>query len=167
MPDVVDRATRSRMMSGIRGRNTRPEMYVRQGLHRMGFRYRLHVKEIPGRPDIVLPKHCALINVNGCFWHGHDCRYFKLPDTNRAFWLEKIKVNVARDQADLEAQKSLGWRVLVVWECAIRGAVKREGADELLRDIAGWLTSDSVVAVVDQRGLCVTGNPLSTSPVIR
>ena len=121
MVDIVDKATRSRMMSGIRGKNTQPEILIRHGLHRLGFRYRLHGSKLPGRPDIVLPKFNAVILVHGCFWHGHDCRYFKLPTTRTGFWKEKIDGNRARDSRNLDSLLTAGWRVCIVWECAVRG----------------------------------------------
>ena len=93
MADVVDRKTRSRMMSGIRGKNTRPELLIRKGLHARGFRFRLHDKRLPGKPDLVLPKYSAVIFVHGCFWHGHDCHLFKWPQSRREFWRKKITRN--------------------------------------------------------------------------
>lgn len=120
MTDVVDTSTRSRMMSGIKGKNTKPEIIVRQALHRAGFRFRLHRKDLPGKPDIVLPKYHAVIFVHGCFWHGHDCRYFNVPKTRTDFWLNKIMANARRDRIQEDALKSAGWTVFTVWECEIR-----------------------------------------------
>lgn len=121
MTDVVDKQTRSRMMSGIRGKNTRPELLIRRGLFAAGFRYRLHCKSLPSRPDIVIHKHRVLILVHGCFWHGHEgCRYFKLPAENAAFWKAKLLANRKRDRTSIAQLKSLKWRVAVVWECAVR-----------------------------------------------
>lgn len=121
MADVVDVATRSRMMSGIRGKDTKPEMVVRRYLHQSGFRYRLHVRDLPGRPDIVLPKFNAVVDVRGCFWHQHaGCRYAATPKSNRSFWQDKLASNVRRDRTSEEALSALGWRVFVVWECEIR-----------------------------------------------
>lgn len=140
-------------MSGIRGGDTRPEMFVRRRLHRLGFRFRLHAKDIPGRPDIVLPKYNALIIVNGCFWHGHDCRYFKRPKSNSTFWISKITANIKRDATNLANQRELGWRVLVVWECAIRGAGVESASDRVTDSIATWLRSDSPAAFIDATGL--------------
>src|SRR5688572_25930517 len=98
MADVVDKATRSRMMSGIRGKNTRPEILVRSFLHRAGLRFRLHSNALPGKPDLVFPRHRAAVFVHGCFWHQHqDCRFATQPATNRAFWQKKLEGNVARD----------------------------------------------------------------------
>ena len=126
MADIVSRAKRSEMMSGIRGKDTRPEMIVRQGLHARGYRFRLHRKDLPGKPDIVLPKYRAAIFVNGCFWHGHDCHLFKWPKTREAFWREKIDLNRKRDAASISDLLSRNWRVLVVWECALKGRLKQE-----------------------------------------
>lgn len=107
-------------MSGIRGKDTRPEIIVRQALHRAGFRFRLHRKDLPGKPDIVLPKYHTVIFVHGCFWHGHGCRYFKVPKTRTDFWLDKIMANAKRDRLQEDALRSAGWRVFTVWECDIR-----------------------------------------------
>lgn len=112
---------RSRMMRGIRGSNTQPELQVRKELHARGFRYRLNAKELPGRPDIVLPKWKTVIFVHGCFWHAHQgCRYFRIPATRIEFWQEKLAANAARDARQVEQLLEMGWRVLVVWECALR-----------------------------------------------
>ena len=116
--DIVDRATRSRMMSGIRGRNTKPEVMVRRALHAAGLRFRLHRRDLPGVPDIVLPRWRAVVFVHGCFWHRHPgCRYATTPATNRAFWARKLSQNVLRDARQLRALRQLGWRVFVLWEC--------------------------------------------------
>ena len=120
MTDVVDIATRSRMMSGIRGRNTRPEMTVRKFLHSQGFRFRLHRKDLPGTPDIVLPKHKTVIFVHGCFWHRHsNCRFATMPQTNIEFWNSKFESNVVRDEKNESALKASGWHVLILWECEL------------------------------------------------
>lgn len=120
MVDIVDAATRSRMMAGIRGKNTKPEMAVRQALHHAGFRFRLHRKDLPGKPDIVLPRYKAVIFVHGCFWHGHDCRYFRIPGTRTDFWLGKISQNKSRDARTEEQLRAAGWHVFIIWECWIR-----------------------------------------------
>ncbi|WP_439636117.1 very short patch repair endonuclease [Oceanicaulis sp.] len=126
MADIVSKAKRSRMMSGIRGKDTKPELIVRQGLHARGYRFRLHRKDLPGKPDIVLPKYRAVIFVNGCFWHGHDCHLFKWPKTREEFWREKIDLNRKRDATSISDLLSRNWRVLVVWECALKGRLKQE-----------------------------------------
>ena len=151
--DVVDRTTRSRMMSGVRAKNTSPEIFIRQGLHALGFRFRLHAKDIPGKPDIVLPKHRALIIVHGCFWHGHGCRYCKTPKTNTAFWQEKIQGNKLRDNRILQLQLDAGWRCLVVWECAVRRAKQMPCELNTVALCASWLAGDSCLALIDEQGL--------------
>jgi len=119
--DIVDPATRSRMMSGIRGKDTVPEMMVRRFLHGRGFRYRLHRKELPGRPDLVLPRLKVCIFVNGCFWHRHPgCVFATTPKTRPEFWNEKFQKNVVRDLANIEALNNAGWNVLILWECQLK-----------------------------------------------
>lgn len=121
MADVVDRSTRSHMMAAVRSRNTAPELRVRRYLHAAGLRFKLHPRELAGRPDIVLPRHSAVIFVHGCFWHLHArCAKAKLPETNRAFWSEKLGTNVRRDRATRKRLQTEGWRVLIVWECETR-----------------------------------------------
>ena len=118
MTDVVDKATRSRMMSGIQGKNTVPELAVRKFLHSHGFRYRLHVKTLPGKPDIVLPKYQTVVFVHGCFWHQHKrCNNAVMPKSNTNFWKNKLEGNIERDKRAITALKKSGWRCLVVWEC--------------------------------------------------
>ncbi|MBC3954828.1 very short patch repair endonuclease [Pseudomonas triticifolii] len=149
MTDVVDAATRSRMMAGIQGKNTSPELLIRKALHARGFRFRIHAKHLPGKPDLVLPKYNAAIFVHGCFWHGHDCRFFKVPQTRPEFWLEKIGKNQARDLVQIAALRALGWRVLVVWECAVRSMKKQKTM--LLIDLIGeWLVNGSEYLQLDE-----------------
>lgn len=120
MVDIVDKKTRSTMMAGIRSKDTRPELVVRRHLHQRGFRFRLHAKGLPGRPDLVLPKWKVAIQVNGCFWHGHTgCPRYRIPTTRRAFWLQKIRANRSRDRRALKRLCAAGWRVAVVWECSL------------------------------------------------
>lgn len=137
MVDIVDVATRSRMMSGIRSRNTKPEKIVRCLLHRKGFRFRLHARELKGVPDIVLPRYRAVIFVHGCFWHGHECPLFKWPQTRADFWQDKIGRNRANDQRAVAALMTDKWRVCVVWECALRK--DQEEIDTFINRIADWL----------------------------
>lgn len=111
-------------MSRIRGKNTKPEMTLRRGLHAAGLRFRLHVRGLPGTPDIVFPRYRAVIQVNGCFWHGHRCALSKMPETRPEFWAAKIAANVARDERNAKSLYDLDWRVLVVWECAIKGPAR-------------------------------------------
>ena len=148
MADVVDSTTRSRMMSGIRGRNTKPEILIRSLLHRHGFRFRLHVRDLPGKPDIVLPRYHAVIFVHGCFWHGHDCPLFKWPGTRPDFWRNKIGRNQANDQKVREALLASGWRVGIVWECAIRGASKN--IEAVAQSLADWLRGRA--QFIEERG---------------
>jgi len=139
--DVVSKAARSRMMSGIRGKDTKPELIVRKGLHKFGFRYRLHDKMLPGKPDLVLKKYNAVIFVHGCFWHGHTCHLFKMPQTRREFWESKIKENRERDEKAVSALKNKGWRVGVVWECSIKGRT-RMNPGELISSLTSWIKSN-------------------------
>jgi DNA mismatch endonuclease, patch repair protein len=119
--DIVDQKTRSRMMSGIKGKDTKPEIAVRRFLHRQGFRYRLHASELSGKPDIVLPKYRTAIFVHGCFWHQHpNCPFAAVPQTNKAFWRKKLAANVERDKKAIDTLRKQGWRVLIVWECETR-----------------------------------------------
>lgn len=139
MPDIVDSKTRSRMMSGIRGRNTRPELLIRKALHARGFRYRLDAKDVLGKPDILLPRYRAAIFVHGCFWHGHRCILVKKPvDTNGAFWAAKIARNRERDAEVREAVAGSRWRQLTIWECALRGK-HRLDFEALIDRIALWI----------------------------
>ncbi|MDQ7981389.1 very short patch repair endonuclease [Paraburkholderia sp. SARCC-3016] len=147
MVDIVDAATRSRMMSGIRGRNTKPEILIRSLLHRRGFRFRLDARDLPGRPDIVLPRYRAVVFVHGCFWHGHDCHLFKWPQTRVEFWREKIDRNRSNDAKVTAALRERGWRVATVWECALRGA--NRDLDGVLQRLVDWLQSDA--ATFDER----------------
>ena len=140
MADVVRPEIRSRMMSGIRGKNTRPELILRKGLHALGFRYRLHAR-LPGRPDMVFPQLKAVLFVHGCFWHGHHCHLFKWPKTRDEFWRSKIEGNVARDQRSIAALRADGWRVGVVWECALKGR-SRIPLTQVVRRCSSWLTSN-------------------------
>jgi DNA mismatch endonuclease (patch repair protein) len=142
MADVVSPETRSRMMSGIRSVNTIPEMTVRKGLHARGFRFRIHHSSLPGKPDLVFPKYRAVIFVHGCFWHAHKCALFKWPKTREQFWKDKIEKNRIRDLAVMDELELQGWRVLLVWECALKGKERRP-SDEVVTSCATWLLSSS------------------------
>ena len=125
MADVHDADTRSYNMSCVKSKNTKPEIWVRKYLFACGFRYRINVKKLPGTPDIVLPKYKTAIFVNGCFWHGHkNCRYFVIPKTRPEWWLDKINRNIDRDQANILALKKSGWRVITIWECQLKPAIR-------------------------------------------
>ena len=117
MVDTRTPEQRSRIMKSVKSKNTRPEMTVRQTLFRMGYRYRLHYKSLPGRPDVVFPGRRKAILVHGCFWHHHGCKIGKLPRSHLDYWLPKLEQNVRRDRANIEQLESLGWRVLVIWQC--------------------------------------------------
>lgn len=137
MADVHSPEQRSSNMAAIRGKNTRPEMTVRRLLHRLGFRYVLHHKKLPGRPDLVFPGRRKIIFVNGCFWHMHDCRYGKVvPATRTEFWQAKRSSNVTRDEANVRALQGLGWQVLVAWECEARDP------DTLVKRLVAFLRAD-------------------------
>jgi DNA mismatch endonuclease (patch repair protein) len=126
-------------MAAIRSANTEPELIVRRLLHRAGYRYRVHRKDLPGTPDLTLPKWNALIEVHGCFFHAHDCHLVKRrPADNAAFWEKKLTANVSRDRRNAEAAATLGWRRLVIWQCAITGRTRLD-LDDLLSHIAEWL----------------------------
>jgi DNA mismatch endonuclease, patch repair protein len=138
MVDIVKPEVRSRMMSGIRGKDTQPELLLRRGLFARGIRFRLHVASLPGRPDIVIPKHRVAILIHGCFWHAHKgCKYFRLPGGNRRFWAEKLGRNRKRDVQDAAKLQASGWRIAIVWECATRVS-----STAVLDALFGFLRSD-------------------------
>lgn len=142
MTDIVDKVTRSRMMAGIRGKDTRPEMVVRRALHARGFRYRLNVRSLPGAPDLVFPKRRAVIFIHGCYWHRHEgCRYATTPATNTEFWASKFAGNVARDARNVRDLRSAGWRVGIIWECALKG----DRGDEAIACVAEFLEEDWLI----------------------
>jgi DNA mismatch endonuclease (patch repair protein) len=141
MPDIVSPEVRSRMMAGIRSTGTRPEMMLRQGLHRAGFRYRLHVRDLPGKPDMVFPRYHAVIFAHGCFWHGHDCHLFRWPSTRPEFWQAKIARNRAVDARSEASLLEQGWRLGIVWECALKGRYRRSH-ESIVAACSRWLRSD-------------------------
>jgi len=134
--DIVPPETRSRMMAGIKGRDTGPELFLRRGLHARGFRYRLHGRDLPGSPDLVFPARRAVVFVHGCFWHAHPCRFSKIPDSRRAFWSDKLVRNRERDSRDVRLLSAAGWKILVVWTCALRTRSLRA---KTLDEAAAWL----------------------------
>lgn len=142
MADIVSPSKRSQMMAGIKAANTKPEMIIRRGLHSLGFRYRLHAKGLPGKPDLVFPKYNAVILVHGCFWHGHGCALFKWPTSKERFWREKIGKNHARDLKTESELASQGWRILKIWECSLKGRNKL-GTKKVIEQAAAWLQSDN------------------------
>ncbi len=146
MTDFMSAQQRSRAMSHVRGSESQLEKLVRSGLHRRGFRFRKNVKGLPGRPDIVLPKYNAVVFVHGCFWHGHDgCPAGKLPQANAEFWADKIAASAERDRRQTAELRRLGWRVAVVWGCAVR-----RDAGAVLEKLAAWLNSTDVDVVIDR-----------------
>jgi DNA mismatch endonuclease, patch repair protein len=152
MADNVPVPVRSRMMSGIRGKDTRPELLIRRGLFSQGFRYRLHASNLPGKPDMVLARHHAVVLINGCFWHGHDCHLFRWPGSRPDFWKQKITRNRNRDIEVRDLLAAAGWRMLVVWECALKGRGKRP-LDSVLRQAAEWLRKKKSSRSLEIKGL--------------
>ncbi|MDF1775036.1 MAG: very short patch repair endonuclease [Rhizobiaceae bacterium] len=128
-------------MAGIKGKNTKPELVIRSALHRRGFRFRLHRKDLPGKPDLVFNRRKAVIFVHGCFWHGHDCHLFRWPKSQEIFWREKIGRNIQRDHEQYLALADSGWRVCTVWECALKGKT-RISVEHIANQCAIWLKSD-------------------------
>jgi len=131
MIDTVSPKKRSEIMSHIKGKDTSPELMIRKGLHNLGYRYILHDKRLAGNPDLVFPKYNLIIEVNGCFWHAHNCHIYRLPKSNKSYWAKKIKGNVSRDKENWNALLSQGWRVLLIWECALKGKTSLEIDDVL------------------------------------
>ncbi|MBC6442647.1 MAG: DNA mismatch endonuclease Vsr [Rhodobacteraceae bacterium] len=140
--DIVSPRVRSRMMAGVKGMNTRPELAIRSALHRRGFRFRLHRKNLPGKPDLVFPGRNAVIFVHGCFWHGHGCHLFRWPKSREGFWREKIGKTIERDQQQLQALAEAGWRIGTVRECALKGKACLP-FDSVVDQCAVWLKSDT------------------------
>lgn len=155
MTDVVNSETRSRMMSGIRGKDTRPELALRKALHARGFRYRLHGQRVMGRPDLVLNRHRAVIFVHGCFWHRHGgCRYTTTPATRPAFWQAKFDANVRRDREVREALVNDCWRVAIVWECSLRRPEQVAATADLL---VAWLQGKTPTIEIGESTVPGTG----------
>lgn len=142
--DVLTPDQRQRNMKAIRGRGTKLERLIGHGLHARGFRYRLNVKRLPGTPDLVFTKHRAVIFAHGCFWHGHDCHLFKVPETRPDFWVAKIKANQSRDQLALDQLHKNGWRTMIVWECASRGR-KKYDLQDIIQKCNDFLLSNTVI----------------------
>lgn len=141
MVDVVDPQTRSRMMSGIRNTDTKPELQIRRALHARGFRFRLHSGKLAGKPDIILPKYKTAVFIHGCFWHRHECYLFKWPATRQEFWREKLTQNATRDRRNIGALLDSGWKVAVIWECSVKGA-SPSALSALIDSIEAFLTSE-------------------------
>ena len=138
MVDVLTPEQRRYNMSRIRGGNTKPELLIRKALHARGFRYRLHRRDLPGRPDVVLPRYHAVIFIHGCFWHGHSCHLVKRPATREAFWREKLGNNAARDKDVIASLQAAGWKAAIIWECALRGTSKQP-LDVVMRRIVRYI----------------------------
>ncbi|HNR16724.1 MAG TPA: DNA mismatch endonuclease Vsr [Chitinophagaceae bacterium] len=137
MADVHDKKTRSYNMSQIKATNTKPEILVRKFLHANSFRYSLHKKTLPGKPDIVLPKYKTIIFIHGCFWHGHkNCKYFVVPKTRTQWWLDKINTNKANDAKAVKALKKEGWKIITIWECKLRPAKLDRTLSSLLKKLS-------------------------------
>ena len=130
--DNHTKEVRSYNMSQIKSKNTKPEEIVRKFLFSKGFRYRKNLKDLPGSPDIVLPKYKTVIFVNGCFWHHHECRYFVWPSSNKEYWFNKINRNVERDKNNYNLLEKLGWKVILIWECELKKTVREENLEKLV-----------------------------------
>lgn len=131
-------------MSAVKSKNTKPELMVRKALHGLGFRYSLHNKQLPGKPDLVFRKYNAAMFINGCFWHGHDCPAFSWPKTREEFWRNKISANMVRDQNNCRDLSDLGWRRATIWECSLRGKRKPD-FEEVISVISTWLKTDKSI----------------------
>lgn len=150
MTDTLTPAQRSRVMSRIRGRDTRLEVWLRKQLFARGFRYRIHVASLPGCPDLVFPKYKAVVFIHGCFWHGHDCHLFRMPRTRTDFWRDKIRSNRERDQRNIVALRERHWRVLEIWECSWRGKT-RQIPCTLIDQVADWLKNGNGTESIEGR----------------
>lgn len=156
MADVHDKATRSKNMRAIGTRDTAIEKRLAQLLTAAGLNFHVQDATLPGKPDFVIPDYQCVIFTHGCFWHHHDCYLFKVPATRTEFWLEKIGKNVARDQRDMAELHSLGWRVLIVWECALRGWQKLSDQD-LAERLEEWICGGGRSAQIDTQGIQTLG----------
>lgn len=143
MADVHTAAQRTKNMRAIRAKNTTPEMQVRRLLFARGFRFRLHVKTLPGSPDVVMTKRKVAVFIHGCFWHGHGCHLFKVPATRTDFWMTKIQANRDRDYRAETELLSSGWRILNIWECSLKGRLKKS-ENEVIEQAAAWITAGDV-----------------------
>ncbi len=150
MSDTVDRQTRSRIMRAVPRLHTHPELLVRRGLHRLGFRFRVADRRLPGSPDVKLSRYRAVVFVNGCFWHRHEgCRYATMPASNREWWEDKFTANVSRDAKKVRQLLDAGWRVMVVWECALRQ--RGSARDDVIDQLAAWIRGDDATGAIPHR----------------
>ena len=157
MADIKSKEERSRNMAAIKGKDTKPEMIVRKYIFSKGLRYRIHVKSLPGNPDIVLPKYKTVVFINGCFWHGHDaCKYFRLPKSNIEFWDTKIKNNKNRDIINEERLKEAGWKVIRIWECEIKKVKDRE---KILETLYKQIITSHIPYLIKESPLQVAAEP--------
>jgi DNA mismatch endonuclease (patch repair protein) len=163
VPDVVDKPTRSLMMAGIRGKDTKPERALRTALHSAGFRYRLHVPNLPGKPDLVFPKYKAVVLVHGCFWHRHTgCWWCSNPSSNREFWSAKFEQNTRRDAKNISDLRNLGWKVAIIWECAMR----LRDPDSVALRVGRWLESKHQALVLPlDREMRQSGRAAPAGPI--
>lgn len=152
MTDVHALDVRSKNMRAVKGRDTRPEKIFRKLIFSAGYRYRLNASTLPSTPDLYLPKYKAVVPINGCFWHAHKCSLFRLPSTNKNFWYKKLTDNILRDKRNIKHLIRDGYRILVVWECAIKGKTKLE-SEIILNLFCRWIESSCVVASIDSAGL--------------
>lgn len=154
MADIVDSSTRSRMMAGIKGKDTKPELEIRKKLFSLGYRYRLHDKKLPGKPDLIFPQYRCVIFVNGCFWHAHGCHLFKWPKTKKSFWRKKINSNKDRDRLVHRELIKQHWRVLQIWECALKGKTKIS-IDVVISKTCKWIRGKEPFAEISgESGYC-------------
>ena len=147
MTDSISVERRSQIMALVGSKDTKPELLIRKGLHARGFRYRLHVKELPGKPDLVFPRYKSVILINGCFWHGHSCQLYRFPKSNTNYWKQKIARNIERDTSNRQSLHDEGWRVLTIWECALKGREKLE-LEQVVALAAAWLRASSSISEI-------------------
>ena len=151
MTDTVDQETRSLIMASVRQRNTGPEMALRRALHHLGLRYRLHNRKLPGTPDLAFPRFKSVIFVHGCFWHSHGCKFSTIPATRREFWLQKFEANRERDKKKIEQLQEIGWRVLVVWECALKSKRGQLTVESVAYLVSEWLNGRDQLGEIGSR----------------
>lgn len=153
--DTVDLKTRSKMMSSVRSKDTKLEVEIRKRLFAMGFRYRLYPRGLPGKPDLVLKKHKTVIFINGCFWHLHGCEYSSIPQTRTKWWKEKLEGNRKRDLVNINKLHKDGWKIVIIWECAIRKTrpdMRGDKLDNLTKSISNFLSAKECFMEIDCNG---------------